>query len=178
VSETIDSVTTVLDRDFRGDLSSVLVAGDTTYLPGMASLGSSDGVDWTATLADAQGSVLAEVDAAGVMGPVARYAPYGGPRPSSTLPVGVGFTGEWTDPTGLIDLRARSYDPSLQRFLTRDTFGGIPTIPAYSFVPMPTDHLCTTRRRARLLGWHRPRSTSAPRRMSRCISRSGPVCVR
>jgi RHS repeat-associated protein len=178
VSQTIDSVTTLLDLDLRGELSSVLVAGDTAYLPGMASLGSSDGTDWTATLADAQGSVLATVDAAGTMGPVARYDPYGGPRPSTTLPVGIGFTGEWTDPVGLVDLRARVYDPSLQGFLTRDTFGGIPTIPAYSFVPMPTDHLCTTRRRARLPGWHRPRSTSAPRRMSRCISRSGPVCVR
>jgi RHS repeat-associated protein len=106
------------------------VAGDAAYLPGMASLGSSDGTDWTATLADAQGSVLATVDAAGVMGPVARYDPYGGPRPTTTLPVGIGFTGEWTDPTALVDLRARVYDPSLQRFLTRDTFGGIPTIPA------------------------------------------------
>jgi RHS repeat-associated protein len=123
-------VTTLLDLDLRGELSSVLVAGDTAYLPGMASLGSSDGVDWTATLADAQGSVLATVDAAGTMGPIARYDPYGGPRPSTTLPVGIGFTGEWTDPVALIDLRARAYDPSLQRFLSRDTFGGIPTLPA------------------------------------------------
>jgi YD repeat-containing protein len=67
VSQTVDSVTTLLDLDLRGDLSSVLVAGDAAYLPGMTSLGSSDGTDCTATLADAQGSLLAEVDAAGVM---------------------------------------------------------------------------------------------------------------
>ncbi|MDI6907241.1 MAG: RHS repeat-associated core domain-containing protein, partial [Thermoanaerobacterales bacterium] len=34
------------------------------------------------------------------------------------------FTGEWQDPSGLIYLRARYYDPVAGRFLTRDTYPG------------------------------------------------------
>ncbi|MFN8520944.1 MAG: RHS repeat-associated core domain-containing protein [Chloroflexota bacterium] len=64
------------------------------------------------------------------MGPIARYDPYGGPRPSTTLPAGIGFAGEWADATGLVDLRARAYDPSLQSFLTRDPVRGVPAVPA------------------------------------------------
>src|SRR5262249_4947886 len=35
-----------------------------------------------------------------------------------------GFTGEFTESTGMIYLRARHYDPALGRFLTRDTWDG------------------------------------------------------
>jgi RHS repeat-associated protein len=35
-----------------------------------------------------------------------------------------GFTGEWTDPGGLVYLRARHYAPGMGRFLTRDTWVG------------------------------------------------------
>ena len=37
--------------------------------------------------------------------------------------------GEWTDPTGLVNLRARAYDPSAARFVSADTFGGVATDP-------------------------------------------------
>jgi len=33
-------------------------------------------------------------------------------------------TGEWTDNTGLVYLRARYYEPTIARFMTRDTWGG------------------------------------------------------
>ena len=58
-----------------------------------------------------------------------RYDPYGGARPSTTLPDGIGYTGEWADATGLVNLRARAYDPSLGAFLSRDAFGGLSTMP-------------------------------------------------
>src|SRR5581483_9009965 len=42
-----------------------------------------------------------------------------------------GYTGEPTDVTaGLLYLRARRYDPQLGRFTTRDTFAGLPAVPA------------------------------------------------
>jgi RHS repeat-associated protein len=46
-----------------------------------------------------------------------RYDPYGGLRPGSAAPGSVGFTGQWTDATGLYNLRARAYDPLFGRFL-------------------------------------------------------------
>lgn len=35
-----------------------------------------------------------------------------------------GFTSEWTDGTGLVNLRARYYDPVSGRFVSRDSWGG------------------------------------------------------
>jgi RHS repeat-associated protein len=40
-----------------------------------------------------------------------------------------GFTGEPVDGAGLVYLRARHYDPTLGRFLTRDTWAGITALP-------------------------------------------------
>jgi RHS repeat-associated protein len=39
------------------------------------------------------------------------------------------FAGQQTDPTGLQYLRARYYDPTTGRFLSRDPFFGIPALP-------------------------------------------------
>jgi len=40
-----------------------------------------------------------------------------------------GYTGEWTDPTNLIYLRVRYYDPATGRFISKDPVRGIATIP-------------------------------------------------
>ena len=42
---------------------------------------------------------------------------------------GIGYAGEYRDTTGLINLRFRSYDPVLGRFIGRDTFGGVLSAP-------------------------------------------------
>jgi RHS repeat-associated protein len=127
-SETIDGVSTDFDLDLRG-LPTVLVAGDKSYLPGMPNLGYAQSGSWLSSLTDAQGSVLQTIDAQGVTSPLTRYDPYGNPRPGSSVASGIGYGGEWTDPTGLVNLRFRAYDPSLGRFLSRDTFDGLPAIP-------------------------------------------------
>jgi len=60
----------------------------------------------------------------------ARYAPFGSLLwQQGTAPGPWGFAGETQDPTGLLYLRARWYDPALGRFLTRDPFPGLATLP-------------------------------------------------
>jgi len=54
-----------------------------------------------------------------------NYDPFGNPLDGMGLPrTSFGFTGEQTDPTGLIYLRARYYNPQFGSFLSRDPFGG------------------------------------------------------
>ncbi|MFB0537486.1 MAG: RHS repeat-associated core domain-containing protein [Anaerolineae bacterium] len=46
------------------------------------------------------------------------------------MPGPYGYTGEhWDAATGLLYLRARWYDPATGRFLTRDPFPGLATLP-------------------------------------------------
>jgi RHS repeat-associated protein len=60
----------------------------------------------------------------------ARYAPFGSLLwQQGTAPGPWGFAGEMQDPTGLLYLRARWYDPALGRFLTRDPFPGLAVLP-------------------------------------------------
>ena len=40
-----------------------------------------------------------------------------------------GYTGEWTDPTNLVYLRARYYDPATGRFLSKDPVRGLASLP-------------------------------------------------
>ena len=68
---------------------------------------------------DALGSVRYQTDPAGNITHTLGYAPYGQLASGSRL-TPFGYTGEWTDPTGQVYLRARVYQPSTGRFLTRD----------------------------------------------------------
>jgi RHS repeat-associated protein len=69
------------------------------------------------------------VDTAGATSGLTHYDPYGVARRGSTSAVRIGYAGEYRDATGLINLRARSYDPVLGRFIGRDTFGGVASAP-------------------------------------------------
>jgi RHS repeat-associated protein len=129
LSETVNGSTTPFDLDLRGT-PTVLGDGSRLYLPGLPGLGYDESGTWQSTLTDVHGSVLGSVSTTGTLGTLVHYDPYGGARPGSTLGSGIGWTGEWTDPTGLVNLRARTYDPSLGRFLSADTFGGSPADPA------------------------------------------------
>jgi RHS repeat-associated protein len=75
--------------------------------------------------ADLAGSVRAVTDAGGAVVAASDYSAFGEPLPVAGLdPVSsvapFGFAGEWADPSGLVYLRARFYDPSSGVFLSAD----------------------------------------------------------
>jgi RHS repeat-associated protein len=71
---------------------------------------------------DGLGSMVDLTDPAGDALAWAEFQPFGAVRTSglaaSAPELPFGFTGEFTDPTGLIHLRARQYDPAAGRFLS------------------------------------------------------------
>ena len=80
--------------------------------------------------ADRLGSTRLLTDATGTISATYRTDEWGvatSQTGSSTQPFG--YTGEPRDATGLTYLRARYYDPSLGRFMSRDTWEGNPTLP-------------------------------------------------
>src|SRR5258706_5140954 len=107
----------------------ILVDGTAKYLPGAAGAGYEAGGIWRTALTDVSGSAILYVDTAGVTSGLVNYDPYGVPRTGSSAMVGIGYAGEYRDATGLINLRARSYDPVLGRFTGRDTFAGVASAP-------------------------------------------------
>jgi RHS repeat-associated protein len=79
---------------------------------------------------DGLGSVRAELADNGPLLKSFRYAAYGTlVGASSGLPSLLGYTGELTDASGLVYLRARWYDPGTGRFATRDPMGGTSLVP-------------------------------------------------
>jgi RHS repeat-associated protein len=121
VSQTINGVITRYAFDPVG-LTQVLVetTGSQTrkYVPGLAQLTS--GV-WAYQLPDGLGSVRQLTDPAGQIALMQSYDPFGNPTQIVGSPASVfGYTGEQTDPTGLVFLRARYYNPRIGRFLTQD----------------------------------------------------------
>jgi RHS repeat-associated protein len=70
---------------------------------------------------DRIGSVRLSTDATGAVAGTTSFDPYGNvTKRTGTSPGLFGFAGEYTDPTGLIYLRARYYDPATAQFLTVD----------------------------------------------------------
>lgn len=57
------------------------------------------------------------------------YAPFGDVLSGERVGTAYGYTGEWTDATGLVYLRARYYAPWQGRFITRDPWSGEVTRP-------------------------------------------------
>jgi RHS repeat-associated protein len=71
-------------------------------------------------LTDALRSVRATTNSSGAIVATARYDAYGAARATTGIGGQFGFTGQQTDPTGLINLRARMYRPDTGRFLSVD----------------------------------------------------------
>jgi RHS repeat-associated protein len=125
---TVGSETTTYTLDFAAPLVQVLTAnGDeesTAYLYGATRIGEYDDA-WRYHLLDHLGSVRSLVDADGTVVGTQTYRPYGELLSSAGTASSIyGFTGEQTDLTGLIYLRARMYSPYQSRFLTLDPWDG------------------------------------------------------
>jgi RHS repeat-associated protein len=135
ISMTVGSETTTYTLDLAAPLVQVLVAHQSTnpqstvYLYGVTRIGEYDDA-WRYHLADHLGSVRSVVDEAGGVVATRAYQPYGSPLSTAGSTDSIyGFTGEQTDPTGLIYLRARYLDGILGSFLQRDTWEGDPNRP-------------------------------------------------
>lgn len=83
-------------------------------------------------LRDAMGSVIALADGAGARTARFEYDAFGNERSSSGSAIGLPaatagdfrFHGMWRDPTGLYHVRARTYDPVVGRFTSKDPAEG------------------------------------------------------
>ena len=129
--------------DVLNDNAELLTDGDHAYIYGpggrlveQVNL-TTGGTLYAAT--DQIGSVRMTTDSTGAVEGTASYDPYGKPLASSTTGTKFGFSGEYTDTTGLIYLRARYYDPNTAQFLsidplvdlTGDTYGYASGNPLY-----------------------------------------------
>jgi RHS repeat-associated protein len=155
VAEIVDGLRTDFVQDVASPLPQVLTArqgGSTArYLRGLGligehSSGSGQGAGpatWQYVLPDALGSVRQLTDPTGQVALSQQYDPFGGLLQRATLSEqrsAYGFAGEEQDPdSGLVYLRARSYNPASGRFLQQDPLLGRPNQPgtlhryAYAF---------------------------------------------
>ncbi|MBI5649786.1 MAG: RHS repeat-associated core domain-containing protein [Chloroflexi bacterium] len=109
--------------DLNAGLTQVLRDGSNTYLYGNGRIAQYQ----TAMQyfgADALGSVRQMYNTSGQIIANTRYDPYGNVVSASGATSVYGFTGEWTDMTGLTYLRARYYSAAQGRFTTRDEWEG------------------------------------------------------
>jgi RHS repeat-associated protein len=123
VGATAGGTTTSYLVDRQASLPQVVSDGTSSYVQtdyGLAEQVSAAGSP-TYSVADALGSIRQITDAAGSVVGTAGYDVFGAARSQSGATSIFGFTGEQTDPTGLLYLRARYLDPATGRFLSPDT---------------------------------------------------------
>ncbi|MBE2192565.1 MAG: RHS repeat-associated core domain-containing protein, partial [Anaerolinea sp.] len=98
-------------------------------LYGLGVLGQQNGSTWSTFGTDPLGSVRFLIGSTGDPTSRADYDPYGVPLPvpgqESGMPSALGFTGEQTDPLGLVNLRARTYNPRWGTFTSVDPVLGV-----------------------------------------------------
>jgi len=109
-------VTASYALDLNNSISQVLSDGSSTYLYGLGRIAQQNVVGWQYYFDDALGSVRQLVNAAGMVIQARSYQPFGKQLSAAGNPLTkYGFTAEWTDPTNLLYLRARYYDPATGR---------------------------------------------------------------
>jgi RHS repeat-associated protein len=90
------------------------------YLPGLAQYDATNG--WQYVTSDRVGSVRLLIKPNGEVALSQSFDPFGNVLGRTGVgQSSFGYTGEQTDPTGLVFLRARYYDPRVGRFLTADS---------------------------------------------------------
>lgn len=133
VGSTVGGTTTGYLLDLAAPLPTVLrqVTNGitTTYLYGNGLLAQDDGATMQTLLPDALGSTRLVANSSGAVVGREDYDAYGAQTTSGTGST-FGFTGQQADgESGLLYLRARSYDPATGAFLQRDPFPANPANP-------------------------------------------------
>jgi RHS repeat-associated protein len=128
----LNGVPTTYTLDLNAALVQVLADGSgNTYLYGNGPIAQQSATATGYFLPDALGSVRQLADASGNVTLAKSYDPYGNVlRSAGTGSSIYGFTGEVTDATGLVYLRARFYSPTTGRFFVQDSWHGDVQMPA------------------------------------------------
>jgi RHS repeat-associated protein len=117
--------------DLNAGLTQVLADGTNTYLYGLGRIVERQGTANEYYLGDALNSVRQIANDSGTITLARNYDPFGKiAQTVGTAQTDFGFTGELTDASGLIYLRARYYQSLTGRFTSRDTFTGDVNSPA------------------------------------------------
>ena len=122
LQQTVNAVSTNYTLDLAANLTQVLDDGTNAYLYGLDRIAQEDTSGMLYFIPDALGSVRVLADASGDIVDATSYSPYG--VSSGMAETSYGFTGEWTDGMGLVNLRARYYAPGDGRFVSRDLWSG------------------------------------------------------
>jgi RHS repeat-associated protein len=129
IAQIEDGVQTPYILDLNAGLTQVLSDGVNTYLYGNGRIAQDSGEAVSYFLPDGLGSVRTVLGGEEIA-LVRDYMPYGEVLASSgTGASQYGYAGEWTDASGMQHLRARYYDPSVGRFVSRDIWEGFVTRP-------------------------------------------------
>ncbi len=116
--------------DLNTGLPNVLADNSDTYTYGLGHIGQTGTTGTSYFLGDALDSTRQLTDAAGQISLAQSYDPYGDLVMQAGNSTSIfGYTGQQTDPSGLVYLRARYYAPMQARFLSRDTWEGNPYQP-------------------------------------------------
>ncbi len=127
--QTINGAPTNYALDLNAGLTQVLSDGSATYLYGNGRIAQQQ-TSMQYFGADGLGSVRQMYNSSGQIIANHRYDPFGNTLSQSGVGTSnYGFTGEWTDATGLEYLRARYYAPVQGRFVTLDAWPGDNRLP-------------------------------------------------
>jgi RHS repeat-associated protein len=127
LQQTINSNTTNYTLDLASGLTQVLYDGDNFYTYGIGRISQLELYGNTPEyfITDALGSVRQLTHESSSVLMTQSYDPYGNVVSSAGSVDSIyGYTGEQTDATGNIYLRARYYNPTDGRFISRDTWSG------------------------------------------------------
>jgi RHS repeat-associated protein len=122
-SRTQGATTTQFLWDPSSSPSRLLMQGSDKIVYGLGPLWVVKADGTTSSFArDGGKSVRAEVNGAGTVTASFRYRAYGAIAQSNgaSMPAYLGYAGQLQDPSGLLYVRARWYDPNVGRFTTRD----------------------------------------------------------
>jgi RHS repeat-associated protein len=129
LQQTVNAQTTTYTLDLNTGLTQVLSDGTSSYLYGLGRIAEED-TEWAYYLTDALGSVRQLTSNSAGVTLTQNYEPYGDVLATvGETDSNYGFTGEWTDGTGLQHLRARYLDTGVGSFISRDTFPGFDESP-------------------------------------------------